>query len=431
MKTMLYFKSGLMSTILILTTTFVFAQNYETSKTVNKVKAVQAGITLDVSNHSGDIKFTLSDNDMVSIKTEVHVSAKTEDDAAKLLKAVENFEFELQGNSLVIDTRFYTNMNSINNKVKNLTLLNGDKISLKDFTINHEISMPASANLRLENKYSNVSLPSLRSETKLNLYSCKLDADDFNSDLEVEAKYSKIYASHLNGAVNLDLYDTDLEFKKAGNMSINSKYSSVEGEKAETLELVSYDDKFHITEFANLKLEAKYSDLVSDAVNDQVKLDLYDCNVSISSAKFLSFSGKYSELKLGDVKTLEIGESYDNDLYLKKTQTTTIGESKYSSYQLSSASKFEIAGYDDDVIIDRLNEDFAGIAFDCKYGKLKISSGSVPYKVDLIMKYGKTNFPDTFKPTTYIDKNSELEIKGGATGETIYIRGYDNQIEIR
>lgn len=431
MKTQLQFKPAFLFLALLLVANVNFAQNFEISKTLNKSETVAEGVVVDVSNHSGDIKFTISNNNTVTIKTEVNIDAKTEEDAKKLMNAINNFKFELQGNRLTIDTRFYKNMNSVNGRVINLTLINGDKLKLKDFTISHEISMPASAKLELENKYSNVSFPNLQEETKLNLYSCKLNAADFNSDLKIDAKYSKIYAGNIKGETSLELYDTDMEFENAASLDANCKYSDIKGNKTGNLNLVSYDDKLSINEFSNLKMEAKYSDFNSKSEAGKVVLDLYDCNLSLNAAKHLKFSGKYSELKLGNVKTLEIGESYDNDVYLKHTQSTIINESKYSSYKLASASKFELIGYDDEVVIDKLNDDFEGISFDCKYGKLRLNSSSKPFQIDLAMKYGKASLPDSFLPTTHIEKNSELEIRGGTNGGTIYIRGYDNQIDIR
>ncbi len=431
MKTQLHFKPSIIFLALVFWASVSFAQDFEISKTLNKSETVAEGVVVDVSNHSGDIKFTISNNNTITIKTEINIDAKNEEDAKKLMKAINDFKFELQGNRLTIDTRFYKNMNSINGQVINLTLINGDKLKLKDFTISHEISMPASAKLRLENKYSNVSFPNLQGETQLNLYSSKLNAADFNSDLEIEAKYSKIYVGNIKGETSLELYDTNMEFENAASFDADCKYSSIEGNKTGNLNLVSYDDKFLINEFSNLKMEAKYSDFNSKSEAGEVVLDLYDCNLSISAAKRLKFSGKYSELKLGNVKTLEIGESHDNDIYLKHTQLITINESKYSSYSLSSASKFDISGYDDEVVIDRLNDNFEGISFDCKYGKLRLNSSSKPFQMDLAMKYGKVNLPDSFAPTTHIEKDSELEIKGGINGGTIYIRGYDNQIDIR
>ncbi|WP_167615946.1 hypothetical protein [Maribellus sediminis] len=429
MKKLLLFKFS-MFTALILSSALVLAQDYETSKTVSKSLAVPNDVKIEMTNHSGDVKFVLSNSNEVSIKTSVNLHVRDESDAKRILEAIDEFEFDLQGSRLEIDTRFYRNMNTINNR-STLTLLNGDKVKLKDFTISHEISIPVNAQIDLENKYSNVSLPDLKGPAKLNLYNSKLNAEDFESSLELEAKYSKLYVSDLKAETQLTLYDTDVEFASAGAMKVESKYSRLEGDKAQSLNINSYDDKILVDELNSLEMEAKYSDLESEAELENIKLNLYDCNLKIASAKDLKFDGKYCELKLGNVKNMVIGQSYDNDLYLKKTHNIRINESKYSSYSMSTNTQFEILGYDDDISIEKLNDDFEGISFDCKYGKLNVISGSASFRVDLMMKYGKVNLPDSLEPSKHIEKNSELEITAGKEGGIILIRGYDNTIQIR
>jgi len=425
----LYFRI-LLIVVLILSGSATIAQNYEASKTLSKSKGVPADVTIDISNHSGDIRFNTTNNKSVSIQTEIHVSAKSKEDANKIIKAIENFEFDLRGNVLDIDTRFYRNMQSNNSRII-LTLLNGDKVRIRDIKIKHELNIPKTADLKLHNKYSNVFLESLEGEVFLNLYNSKLTAGNFEQETTFDSKYSKLQIENFNNRCALNLYDTDIRFKNASDLEITSKYSKVEGNKAGKLNIDSYDDKVFIDEFSDLKLEAKYSDLTSEAVLDNLVLDLYDSNVKISSAKLGGFKGKYSDLKLGDVKELKITESYDNNVYLGKTKNVSIAQSKYSKYELGSNSKFELTGYDDDVEIDELNSDFAGISMDGKYSKLELDAGSVPFKVDFKMKYGKVDIPESVNLTKHIEKNSEKEMLSNDSGAAIVVRGYDMKVVIR
>lgn len=430
MKKQLYFKTLLLAFLLTFASKAVFSQNYEATKTLAKSAGVPENVTVHVTNHSGDIDFTSTNDKSVSIHTDIKVTTKTKEDADKLIKAIESFEFELQGNSMNIDTRFYKSMNSINGR-STITLLNGDKIKIKDFEINHKINLPKSASLNLKNKYSDVSMESLEGEAQLNLYNTKLTAANFASAVHIESKYSKLNVQNLTAKTKLNLYDTDIVFKTAVDLEIESKYSKFEGEQAGKMDINSYDDNFEIDEFTDLKLEAKYSDLVSEAVLNELDLNLYDSDVRISSAKTCRFSGKYCELKLGNVKQLNIPSSYDNDIYLGKTISINIDESKYSLYKMKTTSKFEMNGYDDNVEIATLNSDFEGISIDGKYGKLIVDAGSVPFKVDVNMKYGKVNIPESVKVSKHIEKSGQLEMLAGESGGTILIRGYDNTIVIK
>lgn len=430
MKKHLYFKSLTLAFLFVFIAGNAFSQNYETSKSLSKSKGVPTDVIINISNHSGDIKINTTNDTSVRIQTEIEISAKSEEEANKIIKAIENFKFEMNGDMLEIDTRFYKNMQSVNNKTT-ITLLNGDKVRIKDFKIQHELNIPKTAELKLQNKYSHVSLESMSGETNLNLYSSRLTAGDFEQEVTIASKYSKLQVQNFKNETSLDLYDTDIQFKTAGDLNIKSKYSKVEGDKAGELDINSYDDKIFITKFTDLKLEAKYSDLVSESVLNNLMLNLYDSNVKINSAKLAGFNGKYSDLKLGDVKELKITESYDNNIYLGKTTDVNIAQSKYSKYEIGSISKFELSGYDDDVDIDKLNSDFEGISIDGKYGKLDVEAGSVPYKVDFKMKYGKIDIPESVHLTKHIEKNSELEMLGNEIGGTILVRGYDMKVAVR
>lgn len=429
MKTRLHFKLLVTVAVLLMSSQLVWAQNYEASKSLNKSAAVSADVSIKLSNHAGDIKINTTTDKTVSISTEIKVDARSQEDADKLIAAIEAFEFDLSGNRMNIDTRFYRSMNSVNGR-STITLLNGDKIKIKDFEIRHEMNIPKSASLNLENKYSSVFIGEIEGENELNLYSSELHAEGFLSAVELEAKYSKLHVEKFEDEATFNFYDTDIEFKTAGDINIESKYSKIEGTKAGSLKINSYDDKVLIDDFSNLKMEAKYSDLVSEAELDKLEIDLYDCNLEVQSAKTAAFTGKYSDLKLGNVKTLTIPDSYDNNIYLDKTVTIDITQSKYSKYEIESTTKLSISSYDDDIDIDELNSDFEGISFDGKYGKLIIDSGSVPFKIDAQMKYGKVDFPKSMSPTRHIEKSGELELLAGDKGNTILIRGYDNTVTI-
>ncbi|MCY1720253.1 hypothetical protein OU798_07855 [Prolixibacteraceae bacterium Z1-6] len=430
MKKQLLFKTLLLAIALLFANKAVLSQNYEAGKTLEKSAAVPENVDILISNHSGDIDFSTTNESSVKIHTDIKVTTKTKEEADKLMEAIENFKFNLNGNTLNIDTRFYKSMNTINGR-STITLLNGDKIKIKDFDISHKISIPKSASLNLKNKYSNVSMESLNGSVQLNLYSSKLTARNFASDVSIESKYSKLYVSDFNAITKLDLYDTDIVFKSANDLNIQSKYSKFEGNKAGSLTINSYDDDFKIDVFTDLKMEAKYSGLVSEAVLNMLDLDLYDSDIIIASAKQARFSGKYCELKLGNVKELNIPSSYDNDIYLGKTVRVQIDESKYSLYEMNATSNFSIIGYDDEVKIAKLNSDFESISVDGKYGKLSINPGSAPFKIDAQMKYGKVDFPESLKVSKRIEKNSELEIMAGENGGTVKIRGYDMKVTIK
>ena len=426
---MLRFK--LFITVIILASAgYAFAQNANGSRTITKSTDVPADVTIDLNNHSGDLNIITTSANAVNLKTTIEVTGNSADDEKKVLQAVEDFEFELQGNTLEIDTRFYKNMNTINNR-STMTLRNGDKVKIKDFKIRHELQIPKSANLKLNNKYSDIEMQSLDGEVQLVLYSSKLNAHAFAGETSIQAKYSKIKLDNLSAKTEFDLYDTDIEMKTCGNLNIKSKYSKFEIDKGVKLEIESYDDKYNVKELASLNFNSKYSDFTSESGLTDLKLELYDCNVTVKSAENAKFNGKYCDLRLGDVTNLTIDDSYDNNIYIGNANKIDIGTSKYCLYEIKSVTGFSVDdGYDENIKIGKLNSDFSGLSFTGKYGKLEANAGSVPFKVDFNIKYPKVDIPESVKITKQIKDNSNLELIGGTSGGTIKINGYDMKIVI-
>lgn len=431
MKKRLFFKATLVLAFTLASSAVTLAQNVETSKSIDKSAQVSTDIRIDISNQSGDLKINTTSENEVSMHTQVKAIGKTKEDVDKLIAAIESFEFKHNNNLLKIDTRFYKSMQSNNNKTT-ITLLNGEKVRIKDFQIKHELNIPKSASLKLDNKYSTVYLDAINGETQLNLYSSKLRANDFNSPVNVNSKYSKIQLENFNDKAVLELYDTDIHFKSSKDLKINSKYSKVIAQQTDMLVIESFDDKFYIDNLKDIKLNAKYSDLKSEAQTNSAKLDLYDSNIQLASAKTVIFNGKYCELKLGNVGIFRSNESFDNDVFLQKSESVNLGNSKYSKYIMASNSSFLSENcFDDNIEIQQLNQDFSGIKVSGKYGKLNINAGSVELKVDAKMKYGSVSLPEKITPSKHIDKNGEIEILAGGAGPSIEIRGFDMKVIIK
>ncbi|QGY43711.1 hypothetical protein GM418_08590 [Maribellus comscasis] len=408
---------------------FASAQNYDASKSLSKNATVPGNVTIEISNQSGDIKINTASDKNVSMTTSVEIRGNSKEDVDKVIKAIEDFTFELRGNELEIDTRFYKNMNSVNNR-RTITLLNGDKVRIGEFKIRHQLNIPRNASLKLNNKYSDIELQELDGDADFTLYSSNLHADDFAGDFTIEAKYSKIYVGEIQKDADIDFYDSDIEFTSCGDVEITSKYSKFEGKKTGKLVIDSYDDKFNIGQASNLNLNAKYSDFVSQADVNEIRLDIYDCNIRINSAKSGTYKGKYSELKLGNVKVFNVTECYDDDFYLGKTEDVQIDESKYCKFEIDEVSKFYLSGYDDIVNISRLKNDFSGIDITGKYGKVNVNAGSEPFQVACKIKYGKVDIPESVRITKQIKENSDLELVAGNSGGKISVEGYDIKVVI-
>jgi len=230
---------------------------------------------------------------------------------------------------------------------------------------------------------------------------------------------------------NLVFYDTDAEIESCKNLIVNSKYSKFDIKKTEAVTIESYDDNFNVGTMSSLKFNSKYSDFVSQANLKEIKLDLYDCNITVNSAERVLFNGKYCDLNLGNTGEFKTDDSYDNDIHLGNTKRVEIAKSKYSLFEIASATNIKLIDvYDDIVKIGKLNPDFSELSMNGKYGKLEVEAGSTPFKVQFKIKYPKVDIPESVKITKKISENSDMELVGGETGGTFKVEGYDMKVVI-
>lgn len=431
MKTILHIKFLFAAILILLVAGIGTAQNYDGSKTLNKTTTVPKDVTIQMENHSGDLKIITSGDNSAMIKTTVEISGNSKEDVDKVIAAIENFRFKLSGNILEVDTRFYKSMNTINSRTT-MTLLNGDKVKIKEYKIRHELQIPKSAKLKLTNKYSDIEMQSLDGDAGLVMYSSKLFGENLTGNVTIESKYSKINFKNIGGNSDFDFYDSDVEIASCQNMNLKSKYSKFDIGKAGEMKIDSYDDKFKVADLSGLNLIAKYSDFESLANVNDVRLELYDSNIKIKSAKNVAFNGKYCDLVFGDVATFKSGDSYDNNVYLENTKEVEVGTSKYCLYEIKSVTKMTMDDiYDETIKIDKLENGFSGLSVNGKYGKMEVTAGSVPFKVDFKIKYPKVDIPPSVKISKQIKDNSDLELLGGESGGTIKVEGYDMKVVVK
>lgn len=430
MKTKFQFKHFAIAILVVLAVGTAAAQNLERTKTVNKTTKVPGDVTLQMNNYSGNLEIITSAENTVSIKTTVEISGNSAADVDKVIAAVENFTFKLSGNTMEIDTRFYKSMNTINNH-STMTLENGDKVKIKDFKISHEMHIPKSAGIKLNNKYSDIEIGPVDGNAEFVLYNSKLNAADFSGMLNIDAKYSKIKLENVLQDANLIFYDTNADIEMCKNLTVNSKYSKFDIRKTEMLTIESYDDNFNVGTMSSLKFTSKYSDFVSQANLKEIKLDLYDCNITVNSAERAFFNGKYCDLNLGNTGEFKTDDSYDNNIHLGNTKKIEVVKSKYCEFEFASVTSLKMVDIYDDVIkIEKLNSDFSGISANGKYGKIDIEAGSIPFKINFKLKYPKIDIPESVKISKQIKDNSDLELIGGETGGTISVEGYDMKVVI-
>ncbi len=429
-KTTSRFKTGILLVALFILSGTSFAQKYEASKNISKSAIIPKSAIIDINNQSGDLSIITTNDNKVLIHTTINVTGRTQEDVDKIIEAINNFEFKLSGNTFYIDTRFWKNMKTINGR-STMELNNGETVKFQDYSIHHELHIPATTNLILNNKYSDVDIQSFKGDAQLTMYNGKLKAESFTQPVKINLKYSKAELKNLAN-VSFELYDSDITIEKCSDVKINSKYSSFEAEKTGNLNIDSYDDNYTINTLENVSIKAKYSDFIFPSNGGDIEVDLYDSNIKLKSVKNISYSGKYSELVFGDASQLIIGSTYDDNIRIGNVKKLSIDQSKYSEFRLGDVGSFKIGNtYDDsfvmgacieiniqeskytDIHLNSIQKEFIAHSYDCqfylnkidpefseitvdgKYGEIQIGLPSnSEYRLFVKSTYFEPNFPN-------------------------------------
>ena len=370
------------------------------------------------------------------MKFEISVYAEAPDnsDIKTLQEFLESQKFDSSQERVELSTQMWKKMSSknfLNSNRSEITLLNDKKITLSDFEREATLTIPESAHLILESKYSTLSIDDIH-KFELKSYNDKVYGGDIRQPAKIEAKYSKMEFEETKD-LTLDIYDCTFEAGKSEITTIKSRYSNIEIGSTSTLSIESYDDKFEIEKTGDISINTKYSDFILGECGNMA-LDLYDSNVEIEQLKDLAIKeSKYSEIEFEEANNIRFYISYDDIINASSINSIEIGETKYSSFEINMLkNKMTINGYDDNILINELGDNFELFDADIKYGKIYIGMpDNISLELDVKIKYGKLNFDkETFDTKIHIHQDDELEYKGirGRNSNNlpkIKVRGYD------
>ncbi len=392
-----------------------------------------------LNNYECDVEIDITGGNEVTFEMSVYAESSDEKDIKKLQEFLDNLKFNVSEERIEISTQLWQKMNStsfLNTSKSEVTLLNGEKITLSEFEREATLKIPESVFLKLESKYSTLTLDNLH-RFELKSYNDKIYGNNLRQPAKIEAKYSKMEFEETKN-LSLDLYDCTFEANNSEITSIKSKYSDIEIENTSTISIDSYDDKFDFEKTGNITIVSKYTDF-SLGECENMTLDIYDSNFEIDELKNLIIKeSKYSSLEFDQANNIQLLLSYDDEISAGIINSIDIKESKYSTYEIETLkSVMTINGYDDNILIEDLEESFKLFEADIKYGKIVLDiSSELSVELDVKSKYGKLTFDkEEFDTQIHLNKDDELEYKGykGKKSDNlplIKVRGYDMSLTL-
>lgn len=331
--------AGIATVFFILTALMASADDF--TKTYKEKYPVQKGATLNVINKFGDIHCQVWEESSVSILVTITVDASSQEKANKVF---EKISVALSGSSSLVSGK--TEVGNINNG---------------DFSIDYDIMMPKWINIDLDNSFGEIYLGEVDGSTKINLEYGAMKADAINGMAsELTIKFSESTVEYFkDGEVSVEY--GGFESEGAGSIDLYSRFSHVDVEKLEKLNLDSQYDEIEIGSTGQVIAIGRFSELNFDKIATSFEFDSEygDVNVDYIGAGFtggkvrnsfaganLTFDPKASfsvdaELEFGDMDYPSGNTSlskqtlgYNTNIYKGK-----IGSASTTSGQLTVRSK--------------------------------------------------------------------------------------------
>ncbi len=321
-------------------------------RNVNQSFAINADGTTDITNKYGAVNIETWDRNEVKIDIKITVKAKTEEAAEETFDRI-SFDFDDRPDYVQAVTNIESQKS--NSWISWFSGSNNNS----EFTIDYEVKMPISNNLKLANKYGDS------------------DVESIDGSVEAYIKYGKVRMQDIGGNLNLTLGYGTGNILTAQDATFDVKYSRLTVKKLNDVDLTTKYSKMYIDEARNFKTLSKYDTYEVGVVKDFSCISKYD-KYNFESAYEVDINGKYSDYTFGEVKRRA-------DILLSYGGTR----------------------------INKLKKGFQELRIDGSYANFKIyPEVGCSYHLSGTASYGSISYPDDMDVIKRIDKNTSSEVEG-------------------
>jgi hypothetical protein len=241
---------------------------YSKQRNIKKAYIVNSDAGINIDNSYGTIFVTTWDEDKIEIDVLIKVSGDSEKWVNQKLAGIDVDFIALK--SMVTAKTVFVNTNTKGNGRNN------------NFEINYTIKIPKNGTVKLNNKYGDIRTTDLFSTTDIN------------------CKYGRINLGKLNGNINTIQigYCSDSTIESLKNGTITSKYSGLEIDKVNKLDLLSDYSEIEINEGNDVKYNSKYGSVKIKKLNSLDGIGNY-LTIDIGSlSNQLKINTKYSNISI-------------------------------------------------------------------------------------------------------------------------------------
>jgi len=256
MKARIYIKSLLFFFALLLCVPdLLHAQTYSEKREQSRSFKLKSGTVVQITNKYGNVNVMPWEKD--SVRIEVSMAAQSKQ-AAKVVKILSSIDCEMISSATTISARtvFYDNSTTF---WKDVVSYAGQVFNTSNnLQINYTVYMPASSDIKIDNKFGNVYMDNHSGNADLTISNGDLQARNFLGKLKLKLEFGSVNMQNLDDA-QLNINYSDLTLRKVNSLSLNSRSSTIEMEDAATIELISTRDKLNVKRCGALSGETSFS----------------------------------------------------------------------------------------------------------------------------------------------------------------------------
>lgn len=417
---------------------FNLSAQIEKVKTIDKSFAVQKGALVQISHQKGAMYVKKSMTNKVEVRLYVLVEGNKEEDAEKMLNTI-NIEHNGNGKSqLEITTKTNaTNWTKING-VSTVKLNTGTKLrGIQEMQVDMEVSVPEGVNLKLMNKYDNISLEEIEANVEISNYNGNIETQDIKGDLTLDLKYGNATIGNVKDA-DVVIYESKVVMGNCNSLKLNSKYSRHTFSKIKNADIESYEGNFEISDVqGKLNVNDKYSVWTIGAA-ESAKIKSYDGEWTIGSIEDLFVRSKESEFTIGSTENVDCEKSYQDEFKIGTLGILKCSSSKYTEVEIGTLKKgiYVTETYNGEFEITKVLSSFEGAEFTGKRSDLELPLNGLKYQLEVDMKNGDISLEEDDLDAGFIsDRNGQLQIKGKMNrandrSPKVIIKGYSIDAEL-
>lgn len=417
---------------------FNLSAQIEKTKTIDESFAVQKGALVYISHKKGALHIKKSTTNKVEARLYVSVTGNREGDAEKMLNAI-TLEQNEQSRSLVeISTSTNTaKWNKINGN-STIELRNGTRLKgIDEVEIDMEVAVPEGVNLKLENRYNNISIEEIKADVEIKNYNGNVETLNIDGDLKLNLKYGNATIGNVKDA-ELELYESIVAMGKCDDLKLDSKYSKHTFSTVGRAEIDSYEGNF---EFGNVQKKLEVNDKYSVwtvGFAKTAKIKAYDAEWTLGAVNDLILRSKESEYDIGSAEEIDCEKLYQDEINVGTLGTLKCTNSKYFDAEVGLLQKgfYLSQDYNGDVEINKVATTFEGIEFVGKNSDLEIPLEDMKYQLDVDVKNGDISLEEDNLEAGFISEmNNKLQIKGKMNNASdkspkVVIKGYNVDVDL-